>query len=181
MRWVGDVGRLPPSSRAHRDCKNFSTLFETSALSTNSHPCTFPEKVSRRRHLKTVPLTLADRPTIPVELIARRIYSIRGQKVMLDSDLAGLYQVPAKALNQAVKRNPDWFPGDFMFQLNEVETGALRSQTVTLDGIGRHRKYRPYAFTEHGVAMLSSVLRSNRAVQMNILINSDCTGVRSNS
>ena len=106
-----------------------------------------------------------------MELIARRIYSIRGQKVMLDSDLAELYQVPTKALNQAVNRNLDRFPEDFMFQLSEEEASALRSQIVTLDkGRGRYPKYRPYAFTEHGVAMLSSVLRSKRAVQMNILI-----------
>ncbi len=93
---------------------------------------------------------------------------------MLVSDLAELYAVPVKALVQAVKRNPDRFPEDFMFHMTEQEVGALRSQTVTLDakpgGRGRHAKYRPYAFTEQGVAMLSSVLRSDRAVQVNVEI-----------
>src|SRR5580700_8954600 len=116
-------------------------------------------------------LSAADQPSVSVELIARRIYHIRGEKVMLASDLADIYQVPAKALNQAVRRNLDRFPGDFMFQLNADDSAALRSQIVTLDnGRGRHSKYAPYAFTEHGVAMLSSVLTSKRAVQMNILI-----------
>jgi len=107
----------------------------------------------------------------PVELIERRIYLIRGQKVMLDSDLAELYQVPTKTLNQAVKRNADRFPADFMFRLTAEEAEAWnRSQFVT--GSQKHRDPRllPYAFTEHGVAMLSSVLRSTRAVQMNIVI-----------
>jgi len=108
---------------------------------------------------------------MPIESITRRIYSIRGRKVMLDADLAELYQVATKVLNQAVRRNPDRFPEDFMFQLSTAEAAALRSQFVTLDkGRGRYGKYRPYAFTEHGVAMLSSVLRSKPAVQMNIFI-----------
>lgn len=95
----------------------------------------------------------------------------RGHKVMLDTDLAALYDVPVKALNQAVKRNLDRFPADFMFQLSPREVARLRSQIVTLDtGPGRHAKYPPYAFTEQGVAMLSSVLRSPRAVQVNIEI-----------
>lgn len=108
---------------------------------------------------------------ITVELIERRIYRIRGQKVMLDRDLAALYETPTKAFNQAVKRNVDRFPEDFMFRLTPAETSALRSQFVTLEtGKGQHAKYAPYAFTEHGVAMLASVLRSRRAVQMNIAI-----------
>jgi hypothetical protein len=90
---------------------------------------------------------------------------------MLDVDLANLYDVEVKALNQAVKRNLGRFPNDFMFQLSDDEVSALRSQFVTLkDGRGAHRKYRPYAFTEHGVAMLSSVLRSARAIEVNIEI-----------
>jgi len=80
---------------------------------------------------KTAP-SAGGRLAVPVELIARRIYSIRGQKVMLDSDLAELYQVPTKALNQAVNRNLDRFPEDFMFQLSEEEASALRSQIVTI-------------------------------------------------
>ena len=108
---------------------------------------------------------------IPIEIVERRIYLIRGQKVMLDTDLADLYEVPTKVLNQAVRRNLDRFPEDFMFQLTEEVAAALRSQIVTLEkGRGRHSKYPALAFTELGVSMLSSVLRSKRAVQMNILI-----------
>jgi hypothetical protein len=96
---------------------------------------------------------------------------VRGSRVMLDADLAALYEVEVKALNQAVKRNIERFPGDFMFQLTHEEAEFLRSQSVTLkSGRGQHRKYLPYAFTEQGVAMLSSVLRSQRAVQVNIEI-----------
>lgn len=97
---------------------------------------------------------------------------VRGHKVILGPDLASLYEVPVKALNQAVRRNPERFPPDFMFQLTDEEHAGLRSQIVTLkEGRrGKHSKYLPYAFTEHGVAMLCSVLNSPRAVQMNILI-----------
>jgi len=108
---------------------------------------------------------------VPAQLIERRIYLIRGQKIMLNTDLAELYQVPTKAFNQAVRRNARRFPADFMFQLTNEEAAALRSQSVTLEaGRGRHSKYAPLAFTEHGVAMLSAVLNSARAVQMSILI-----------
>jgi ORF6N domain len=108
---------------------------------------------------------------IPAERIERRIFVLREQKVMLDADLAMLYGVPTKVLNQAVKRNLLRFPADFMFQLTREEHDGLRSQSVTLKrGRGRHRKYLPYAFTEQGVAMLSSVLRSRRAVLVNVEI-----------
>jgi hypothetical protein len=109
---------------------------------------------------------------IPIERIASRIYLIRKQKVMLDSDLAALYAVPAKRLNEQFKRNRERFPEDFAFQLTQQEYHALRSQIATIKraGRGEHRKYLPYAFTEQGVAMLSSVLRSQRAVQVNIAI-----------
>ena len=107
---------------------------------------------------------------IPAETIERRILLVRGQKVMLDAALAELYQVPTKVLNQAVKRNIERFPDDFMFQLTPEETEALRSQFVT-SNIGRGgRRYFPYAFTENGVAMLSTVLNSARAIQVNIQI-----------
>jgi phage regulator Rha-like protein len=110
-------------------------------------------------------------PMIPAEHIERRIFVFRDQKVLLDTDLADLYGVSSKALNQAIKRNKDRFPSDFMFQLTAKEYEVLRSQIVTLKlGRGQHRKYLPYAFTEQGVAMLSSVLRSKRAVQVNIEI-----------
>jgi ORF6N domain-containing protein len=97
------------------------------------------------------------------------IYLIRGEKVLLDTHLAALYGVPTKGLNQAVKRNGERFPADFMFQLTAVEWSRLRSQIVTSNGRGGMR-YPPFAFTEQGVAMLSSVLRSHRAVEVNVAI-----------
>lgn len=103
---------------------------------------------------------MTDTNLISIEKIEKAIYLIRGEKVMLDHDLAVLYQVPTKALNQAVRRNADRFPADFMFQLSDKEVAELnRSQFVT--GSEKHRdpRFRPYAFTEQGVAMLSSVLR----------------------
>ena len=100
----------------------------------------------------------------------RRILLIRSQRVMLDFDLAELYGVQTKVLNQAVRRNLDRFPDDFMFQLTEAEWENLRSQFVTSSSQHGGRRYSPYAFTEQGVAMLSSVLRSKRAVQVNIAI-----------
>ena len=109
------------------------------------------------------------RSLVPAERIAQSILIIRGEKVMLDADLARLYGVPTKALNQAVKRNLARFPADFAFQLSAEEVADLRSQFVTSKSAGG-RRYRPYAFTEQGVAMLSSVLRSKRAVQVNIAI-----------
>jgi hypothetical protein len=105
---------------------------------------------------------------LPAERIERCILVIRGEKVMLDADLAKLYEVPTKVLLQSEKRNADRFPPDFMFQLKSDEFANLRSQFVTSSWGGR--RYPPYAFTEHGVAMLSSVLRSPRAVQVNIEI-----------
>jgi hypothetical protein len=102
-----------------------------------------------------------------IELIQNKIYEIRGQRVMLDRDLAYLYGVETKVLNQAVKRNPQRFPPDFMFQLSENELTILRSQIVTSKGRGGVR-YLPYAFTELGVAMLSSVLKSETAIEVNI-------------
>ena len=106
---------------------------------------------------------------VPEETIEGKILLIRHKKVMLDTDLALLYEVEIRALNQAVKRNIERFPGDFMFQLTKGEYESLRSQFVTLRR-GQHRKYLPYAFTEQGVAMLSSVLNSKRAIQVNIQI-----------
>lgn len=108
-------------------------------------------------------------PVTP-EFIERRIHLIRGQKVMLDSDLAELYQVDTKNLNKAVSRNMQRFPCDFMFQLDISEDESLRFQIGT-SKIGRGgRRYKPYVFTELGVSMLSSVLNSNRAIQMNVFI-----------
>ncbi len=135
--------------------------------------------------------------TVVPAAIAPLVHLLRHEKVILDSDLADLYGVPTGRLNEAVKRNLDRFPSDFIFQLTEVEANSLKSQTVTLKNEepslksqiatskntesalrsqsailkrGQHRKYLPFAFTEQGVAMLSSVLRSPRAVEVNIAI-----------
>lgn len=121
---------------------------------------------------------------VPLERIENSIFLLRGQKVMLSTDLAHLYGVQTKILNQTVRRNRNRFPGDFMFQLTWEETENLKSQIVTLNPAhsspsrsqivtlkrGLNIKYQPYAFTEQGVAMLSSVLHSKRAVQVNIEI-----------
>lgn len=107
---------------------------------------------------------------IPANL-ETRIYTIRGQKVMLDSDLAELYQVETKALKRAVRRNIDRFPDDFMFELTKEEAEESRCQNGTLNsGRGHNIKYLPYAFTEQGLAMLSGVLNSQIAVRVNIEI-----------
>ena len=103
------------------------------------------------------------------ENIVSKIYFIRGEKVMLDTDLAILYGVQVKTLKQAVRRNPKRFPPDFMFELTSTENQILRSQIVTL-GWGTYSKYLPFAFTEQGVAMLSGILNSDRAINVNIAI-----------
>src|SRR5690242_20965810 len=113
--------------------------------------------------------TPARTPTVPIDRIAQSILILRGHRVILDSELAALYGVSAKRFNEQVRRNRNRFPADFMFQLTAEESRALRSQFATLkSGRGQHRKYLPYAFTEQGVAMLSSVLRSARAIAVNI-------------
>ena len=131
-------------------------------------------------------MAMKTKTRVDADLIQRAVRRIRGQNVLLDADLATLYGVDVRALNQAVARNASRFPADFKFKLTTAEAASLRSQTVILDsagrrpnalrsqivtldaGRGRHRKYRPHAFTEQGVAMLSSVLRSRRAVRVNI-------------
>ena len=107
-----------------------------------------------------------------VTTLQSKIVDIRGQKVILDFDLAMLYEVETKVLNQAVKRNVKRFPVDFMFQLSDDEYNSLRSQIVTLENVGRgkYRKYLPFAFTEQGVAMLSGILNSDVAINVNIAI-----------
>lgn len=108
------------------------------------------------------------RSIIPPEQIELRIHFIRGQRVMLDADLAVLYRVKTKNLNKAVKRNSGRFPGDFMFRLSAEEYESLRFQIGTLKR-GQHAKYLPFVFTEQGVAMLSSVLSSERAIMVNVM------------
>lgn len=125
---------------------------------------------------------------IPLDRIENKILYLRGQKVMIDYDLAVLYDVPTKKLNEQVKRNRERFPDDFMFQLtkdeanliSQFETASfLRSQFATLKkGRGQHRKYLPYAFTEQGVAMLSSILKSKRAIQVNLAIMRTFVSIR---
>lgn len=106
---------------------------------------------------------------LPLERITSKIFFLRGEKVLLDSDIAELYGVETKRLKEAVNRNLTRFPNDFMFQLTRSEYHSLRSQFASLKR-GQHSKYLPYAFTEQGVAMLSSVLNSERAVNVNIAI-----------
>jgi phage regulator Rha-like protein len=111
------------------------------------------------------------KPIITVEDLERKIYMIRGQKIMLDSDLSELYGVTAKRLNEQVRRNAERFPEDFMFQLSSGEFEFLRSHFATLkQGRGQHRKYLPYAFTEHGALMAASVLNTPRAVEVSLYV-----------
>ena len=105
-----------------------------------------------------------------VNLIQQKIHEIRGEMVMLDFDLAMLYEVDTRSLNQAVKRNIERFPADFMFRLTEKEWDEMMSQSVISSGYKRNKKLIPFAFTEHGVAMISGVLKSEKAVKMNISI-----------
>lgn len=103
--------------------------------------------------------------------IQSKVFTLRGQKIMLDFDLSGMYEIETRTLKQAVRRNLDRFPADFMFEITRDEYHSLRSQFVILEnGRGEHSKYLPFAFTEQGVAMLSSVLKSPKALQVNITI-----------
>jgi hypothetical protein len=111
------------------------------------------------------------RSLVIVERIENLIHVVRGRRVMLDSDLAPLFSVPIRRLNEQVKRNRERFREDFMFQVNAEEMASLRSQSATLKtGRGRHRKYLPYAFTEHGAIMAANVLNSPRAVQASVFV-----------
>ena len=123
-------------------------------------------------------------PIVAVDALSGRIHLVRGQRVMLDADLAELYGVSTKVFNQAIKRNIERFPADFMFQLTAEEHDSLRSQIVTSNAIdplrsqtvtlksgrGQHRKYLPYVFTEHGAIMAASVLSSPQAVEMSVFV-----------
>lgn len=115
--------------------------------------------------------------TLPDEVLMNKIYIIRSQKVMLDRDLAELYGVETKRLKEQVKRNIERFPDDFMFELTKQEAEISRSQIATLKQ-GENIKYLPYVFTEHGILMLSSVLNSPKAIQMNIQIMRVFTRIR---
>jgi hypothetical protein len=133
-----------------------------------STPCAAPRVLLIGTSLAPVTVTIAAN-VIPIERITSAILVLRGQRVLLDTSLATMYSVRAKALNQAVCRNRKRFLADFRFQLTAAETARLRSQTVTSSTHGG-RRYRPYVFTEQGVAMLSSVLKSERAIAVNIEI-----------
>lgn len=125
-----------------------------------------------------MPTKLKTIPSVPTEKISKKIYHIRGLSVMLDRDLAELYQVETRALKQAVRRNSERFPDDFMFELNKEELENWRSQFVTSNEDKMGLRHPPMAFTEQGVAMLSSVLRSKRAIQVNIQIMRAFTQLR---
>lgn len=142
------------------------TIYERYGILTISlYAIAMPKKINKNKNAaQSLPAL------VPTERIANMILLLRGVKVMIDRDLAELYGVETKVFNQAVRRNTDRFPDDFMFQLSKGEFNTLRSQIVTLKGRGKHPKYLPLAFTEQGVAMLSSVLHSKRAVQVNIQI-----------
>lgn len=113
----------------------------------------------------------SNKSLVPIEPIERLIHVFREHRVIIDTDLSAIYAVSTKVFNQAIKRNIDRFPEDFMFQLTVDEFDLLRSQNVTLKtGRGKHRKYLPYAFTEHGAIMAASVLNSPKAVEMSVLV-----------
>jgi hypothetical protein len=115
-------------------------------------------------------MTTTDTDFVSIERISQSILLLRGHRVILDRDLATIYGVEPRVLNQAIKRNLDRFPSDFMFQLSNADIGALRSQSATLNtgGRGQHRKYTPYAFTEHGTIQAANCVNSSRAVEMSI-------------
>lgn len=130
------------------------------------------DKICEQNEAVATNFLMAPSKMISSTAIESRIWFVRGQKVILDQDLAQLYSVPTKVFNQAVKRNRKRFPTDFMFRMTLEEArqfDSLRSQIVTLKR-GQHRKYAPYVFTEQGIAMLSSVLNSDRAIAVNIAI-----------
>jgi hypothetical protein len=115
-------------------------------------------------------MTTTDTDFVSIERISQSILLLRGYRVILDKDLATIYGVQPRALNQAVRRNSDRFPGDFMFQLSREDIATLRSQSATPNtaGRGQHGKYTPYAFTEHGAIQAANCINSSRAVQMSI-------------
>ena len=119
--------------------------------------------------MSTAPSPSPSPTPLSIEDIAQRILIVRGRRVLLDADLAAFYGVVTKAFNQQVRRNLGRFPPDFMFQLNDAESTALRSQFVTLkNGRGQHRKYLPLAFTEHGAIMAAAILNSPRATEVSV-------------
>jgi len=155
-----DGGQEPRTTEGRREEFGDSPATSTNLLGLGNR------KPSRR-----TPAMLEKEPLVPAERIDQAILTIRGQRVILDSDIASMYGVAVKRLNEAVRRNQARCPQDFMFQLTDREAANLRSQIATsssAEGAWGGRRYRPRAFTEHGVVMLSSVLRSEHAVHVNI-------------
>jgi len=145
-----------------RPAYHAASLNNGTVTQSRTHPTLASEPIVAKLAPSSSPISL--------QSIERRILLIRGLKVMLDSDLANLYQVPTKRLNESVRRNISRFPDDFAFELSPDEVVSLRSQFATSNAGRGGSRYAPYVFTEHGVAMLSSVLRSERAVHVNIAI-----------
>lgn len=145
-------------------CNGSTTVFGTVCLGSNPGETTILKALKYQMVLKRFLIYM----TMETQIIQNRIYEIRGVKVMLDSDLADLYQVETKKLNQSVRRNINRFPSDFMFQLTQDEYNILKSQIVTSSWGGR--RTLPYAFTEQGLAMLSGILNSDVAIDVNISI-----------
>jgi len=139
-------------------------MFRINLSNVRISNCEMGKRLALKLHLSKYMKEL-----IPQEIIEQKIFLIRGKKVIFDKNLARMYNVSTKNLNKAVKRNIERFPEDFMLQLTIQEHESLRFQIGTLKR-GQHTKYLPYAFTEQGVAMLSSVLRSEKAIQVNIAI-----------
>jgi len=162
----------PPieSIERHRRARRYNKAIENRKGVSRTHSCIdeFSESVTLELMSKSRAAT--QHGLIPLEVIERRIYFIRTHKVMLDSDLAELYGVRTKRLNEQVKRNIDRFPADFMFRLNQEESDRLRSQFATSKHGRGGRRYQPYVFTEHGALMLASVLNSEKAIQASIQI-----------
>lgn len=138
-------------------------------VGNGGHRYVVPDPLARFTHAMSPKST--NTPAISDELVMSKIYTVRGYKVMLDRDLAALYGVPTKALKQAVRRNMERFPEDFMIEMNQEEFEQWRSQIVTSDqGAKMGLRYAPFCFTEHGVLMLSSVLNSTAAIAVNIQV-----------
>jgi len=161
--------RIPDPPRTRARARNDGRARPSPSI---GRPGTAKRQSGVRASVGAAEVSVAKTTGLDMRSVERAIRIVRGQRVLLDQDLAAMYEVEVRSLNQAVRRNLARFPADFMFRLTADEVARLRSQSVILDAAprGRHRKYAPYGFTEQGVAMLSSVLRSPRAIQVNVEI-----------
>lgn len=132
--------------------------------------CAISTLIDTRTHMNTTPIAQLTTSAPAVESISLSIASLRGMRVILDTDLAAIYGVETKRLNEQIKRNATRFPADFMFQLSETEHGSLRSQFATSNAGRGGRRYLPYVFTEHGAIMAAMVLNSSRAVEVSVYV-----------